>query len=282
MAAAPIADPLRGPPPREIPLKRAPLLRVIAQVRFPTLLAVRSADRVSGFQDAVRERYPYLEREDIAMLSVGPISVPDASHEAVVHWRFWDAQRQWRTTLNQDFLAIETTAYESRADFMANLGEVLRAFQTIFQPNSATRLGMRYIDQIKPPSVERITDLLIPEIVGTAKFFGKEAQHLITQLSVNASPGSLVARWGKLPKGMTVDPTVMQPTEEESWIIDLDLSETSETTFDPEALIARVRTYAERIYTVFRWMVTDEFLREYGGTCERTHEYADTELCSSA
>jgi uncharacterized protein (TIGR04255 family) len=64
---------------------------------------------------------------------------------------------------------------------------------------------------------------------------------------------------------MTVDATVMQPTEEESWIIDLDLSETSETPFDPEALIARVRTYAERIYTVFRWMVTDEFLREYGG-----------------
>jgi uncharacterized protein (TIGR04255 family) len=86
MTAASITDPLQGPPPPEIPLKNAPLLRVIAQVRFPTLLAVRSADRVAGFQDAVRDRYPYLEREDVAMLSVGPISVPDASHEAVVHW----------------------------------------------------------------------------------------------------------------------------------------------------------------------------------------------------
>jgi uncharacterized protein (TIGR04255 family) len=199
------------------------------------------------------------------MISVGPISVPDASHEPVVHWRFWDARRQWRTTLNQDFLAIETTAYESRADFMANLGEVLRAFQTIFQPKSAIRVGMRYIDQIRPPSVERIGDLLIPEILGAGKFFGKEAQHLITQMSIDASPGMLLARWGKLPKGTTVDPSAMQPTEEDSWIIDLDLSETSETTFDPEAIIAKVRTYAERIYTVFRWMVTDAFLHEYGG-----------------
>jgi uncharacterized protein (TIGR04255 family) len=260
MAAAPITDPLRGSPPPEVPLKEAPLLRVIAQVRFPTLLAVRSADRVSGFQDAVHDRYPYLEREDVAMLSV-----PDASHEAVVHWRFWDARRQWRTTLNQDFLAIETTSYESRADFMANLGEVLRAFQTIFQPKSATRLGMRYIDQIRPPSFERIGDLLTPEVLGTAKFFAKESQHLITQMSISASPGTLVARWGKVPKGMAVDPTIMQPTEEDSWIIDLDLSETSEMPFDPEALIAKARTYAERIYTVFRWMVTNEFLREYGG-----------------
>jgi uncharacterized protein (TIGR04255 family) len=269
MAAAPITDPLRGPPPPEVPLKNAPLLRVLAQVRFPTLLAVRSADRVSGFQEAVRDRYPYLEQDDVALLlSAGPISVPPAvSREGVVHWRFWDEQREWRTTLNQDFLAIETTAYESRADFMAKLGEVLRPFQTIFQPKSATRLGMRYIDQIKHPSLKRIDDMLIPEVLGTAKFFGEELQYLITQMSVGVSPaGTLLARWGKVPKGMTVDPTVMQQTtEEDSWLIDLDLSETSEMQFDPEALIARVRTYAERIYTVFRWMVTNEFLREYGG-----------------
>ena len=31
-------------------------------------LPVRSADRVSGFQD-VRDRYPYPEREDVAMLA---------------------------------------------------------------------------------------------------------------------------------------------------------------------------------------------------------------------
>jgi uncharacterized protein (TIGR04255 family) len=267
MAAARITDPLRGPPPLEVPLKDAPLLRVIAQVRFPTLLAVRSGDRVSGFQDAVRERYPYLEQDDLALLvGAGPISVPGTvSHEAVVHWRFWDEQRKWRTTLNQDFVSIETTAYESRTDFMANLGEVLRAFHKTFQPKSATRLGMRYIDQIKPPKLKRIDDMLIPEVLGTAKVFGEESQYLVTQMSVGALPGTLLARWGKVPRGMTIDPTVMQPTEEDSWIIDLDLSETSEMQFDPEALIARVRTYAERIYTVFRWMVTNEFLREYGG-----------------
>ena len=160
------------------------------------------------------------------MLPVGPMLVPDAGHERVVHWRFSDAQRQWRTTLNRDFLAIETTSYESRTDFLANLREVLRLFQTIFQLKTATRLGMRYIDQIKPPSFDRIGDLLIPEVLGTAKLFGKEAQHLIAQMSVNALPGALVARWGKVAKGFTVDPTIMQPIEDDSWIIDLDLSET--------------------------------------------------------
>jgi uncharacterized protein (TIGR04255 family) len=266
MAAATITDPLRAPPPPEIPLERAPLLRVIAQVRFPTILAVRSADRVSGFQEIVGDRYPRLEREEIAMLSVGSISVSDASHEAVVHWRFWDQQRQWRTTLTQEFVAIETTAYKSRADFVAKFGEVLRAFQKIFQPKFATRLGARYIDQLGPPAVDRITDLLIPELLGPQKVFGEAAQQLITAVSAKASPGTLIARWGKVPRGMTIDPTIMQPSEEDSWIIDLDISETEETSFDSELLITKVRSYAERIYTIFRWMVTDEFIREYGGT----------------
>jgi uncharacterized protein (TIGR04255 family) len=203
-----------------------------------------------------------LEREDLGTLTLGPL--PAASQEAVVHWRFWDEQRQWRTTLTQDFLAIETTAYQSRADFMARLGEVLRAFQKTFQPKSVTRLGTRYIDQIMPPALERISDLLILEVLGTAKYFGKDSQHLITQLSVGTSPGMLLARWGKIPRGMVLDPTIMQATEVDSWVIDLDLSESTETPFDPETLIEKARKYCERIYTIFRWMVTDEFLREYG------------------
>jgi uncharacterized protein (TIGR04255 family) len=263
MASAPITDPLHGPPPVEVPLRDAPLLRVIAQVRFPTLLSVRSADRVSGFQDAVGARYPYLERDDVAVLAVGPI-VRDASHEASVHWRFWDASRQWRTTLNQDFLAIETTSYESRADFMANLGEVLRPFKTIFQPTSAIRLGMRYIDQVVPPRLERLSELLVPEVLGVANIFGENSQYLVTQVSANASPGTLLARWGKVARGMTIDPT-LQPSQEDSWVIDLDISETREMQFDADVLVASARTYSERSYTVFRWMVTDEFLREYGG-----------------
>lgn len=266
MAAAPITDPLRGPPPPEIPLARAPLLRVIAQVRFPTILAVRSADRVSGFQEIVRDRYTRLEREEITMVSVGPIAVPEPGHEAMVHWRFWDDQRRWRTTLTQEFVAIETTAYESRADFVAKFGEVLRAFQEVFHPKFVTRLGARYIDQIRAPALARIADMLIPELLGPQKVFGDEAQQLITAVSAKAPPGTFIGRWGKLPRGTTIDPSLMPPSEEDSWIIDLDISETEEITFDSELLITKVRSYAERIYTIFRWMVTDEFIREYGGT----------------
>ena len=34
---------------------------------------------------------------------------------------------------------------------------------------------------------------------------------------------------------------------------------------DVDATVAQARSFAERIYSIFRWAVTDEFLRRYGG-----------------
>ena len=75
----------------------------------------------------------------------------------------------------------------------------------------------------------------------------------------------LLARWGQVPPQSTVDPNAIEPVDSPSWILDLDMFSVESQPFDPEALVAEVRMYAERIYTVFRWAVTEEFLRQYGG-----------------
>jgi uncharacterized protein (TIGR04255 family) len=95
--------PLHGPSPREVPLPNAPLVSVIAQVRFPTLLTVRNPDRVAPFQEAIREQYPHLDQQNTIMVVSG--GAPSAASEplAVVHWRFADeaADFKWRVTLAQ-------------------------------------------------------------------------------------------------------------------------------------------------------------------------------------
>ena len=35
--------------------------------------------------------------------------------------------------------------------------------------------------------------------------------------------------------------------------------------FTVDSVVAEAQRYAERIYTIFRWVVTDEFLARYGG-----------------
>jgi uncharacterized protein (TIGR04255 family) len=75
----------------------------------------------------------------------------------------------------------------------------------------------------------------------------------------------VVARWGRLPPGATVDPAVIEAAPEKSWILDLDMFSASSAPFAVDRVIDDGTRYAERIYTFFRWAVTDAFLQRYGG-----------------
>jgi uncharacterized protein (TIGR04255 family) len=252
--------PLRGPAPREIPLPGAPLVSVVAQVRFPTLLAVRDPNRIIGFQDRIRAGYPHLEPQ--TSIVIGPAT---GGGEGAIHWRFSDENRGWRVTLAQDFIALETRAYESRKDFLGRFGEIIQAIEETLAPTHMTRFGIRYIDRIKGEPLTRIATLFRHEVVGVAcSPLGATAQQLITEIQVRAEPGDLVARWGKLPANMTIDPNLVPIVDEESWILDLDVSKSAESAFFSEGITELANLCAERVYAVFRWMVTEEFLQTYG------------------
>ena len=44
-------NPLTATPPIEVPLKNAPLVRAIAQVRFPPILSIEQQEFVGSFQE---------------------------------------------------------------------------------------------------------------------------------------------------------------------------------------------------------------------------------------
>lgn len=261
--------PLHGPSPPEVPLPNAPLVSVIAQVRFPTLLTVRNPDRVASFQEAIRDRFPHLERHDIPAIMVvaGGMPSPVSEPVAVVHWRFADeaASFKWRVSLSQDFIALETRAYESRQDFMERLETILQTLAETLAPTHMMRFGMRYIDQIKGEPMSRIDTLLRKEVLGVAPCAGTDARQVITEFAAAAEPGELLARWGRLPANMTVDPNLLPPIPEDSWLIDLDVSRVGQLAFEAKGIVETAQSAAERVYAVFRWMVTEEFLKAYGG-----------------
>jgi len=127
------------------------------------------------------------------------------------------------------------------------------------------RFGMRYIDQIRGEPLARIDTLLRKEVLGVVPCAGPDARQVITEFAAPAEPGELLARWGRLPVNMTVDPNLLPPVQEDSWLIDLDVSRTGQVAFEAKGIVETARSAAERVYAVFRWMVTEEFLKAYGG-----------------
>jgi uncharacterized protein (TIGR04255 family) len=256
--------PLSGPPPAEVPLPEAPLVRVIAQVRFPPILAIGDSKTVAPFQETIRAAYPISEDERVHHIVLGPSGGPNVKEGHV--WRFGDRSRNWRVSLGTDFVSLETKAYESRADFLDRLREVISGVETTLNPQEAQRLGVRYIDRLTGPAIERISDLVNREVLGVSLTpVGQTAQHVLTDSLFSAEEGQIRARWGNLPPNSTIDPEALEPDGKPSWVLDLDMFRYGPQTFATDQLTNTATQFAQRIYTVFRWIVTDEFLKFYGG-----------------
>jgi len=259
--------PLSGPPPAEVPLPNAPLVKVIVQVKFPQLLKISDGKDLSEFQELIREDYPFLEPKEVdnQTIEIGP-GGPKVQTSRSVIWGFQDETRNWNVSLAPDFVALETTSYSSRDDILTRLSKIISAVEDIYNPRIVTRLGMRYIDQIKDEAHDRLASFIRSDVMG---IFGvtdlDRLRHGITEASFIADEGTLLMRCAHLAPQTTFDPNIVRPIAQKSWILDLDLSNQSNQNFRSADIVENVQRFSERLYATFRWLVTPDFLKYYGG-----------------
>ncbi len=266
------------PTSEEVPLPRAPLARVIAQVRFSPILAITRPDRVAGFQEAIREIYPHLDLEHASHVTLVAGQPPSISQEQI--WRLTDrGQRpRWRISLSTGFVAIETDDYESRRDFLHRFDAVIDAVKSEFNPKEATRLGLRYIDRLTGDAVKRIREFVRSDVLGVAHgsqglsaddpsaVIRDSITRVMTEAEFKAKDGNRVrGRWGRMPAGKTYDPNALKPVPEPSWILDLDMFTSKPQCFESSRLLKTTEGFAETLYWIFRQIVTEQFLEFYGG-----------------
>lgn len=256
-------NPLTGPVPQEIPLKNAPLVRVIAQLKFPMIASIEKQDFIAGFQEAIRDNYPALRPEQSFSFTMGPVG-PSGS-VAVKTWRFLNENKTWIVSLSQDFVAIEALAYTSRADFLEKWRQILVAAIEHLKLKQYDRLGIRYIDRMENEATADIKKFIRPEALGISNDFSEsEIIHTLSQTLFKVEDAQLSARWGKLAPNSTFDPAALESKPNESWVLDLDMFRAKTESLDVEKVMRDSNFYAERIYSFFRWAVTDEFLKHYG------------------
>ena len=194
---------------------------------------------------------------------ISPSSPPELRPGVI--WRFRDLKSHWQVALTPDFVTLEAFQYSSRTDFAERLESILVAVQSTYAPSAALRVGVRYVDCIKAPHIDRIEDFFQPAVLGIYKTaLGNAAEVNMTECLLQAEEGKIQCRWGLLPSGATHDPGIPLPPEGKSWVLDIDMFSSEQMSFDAAELTEVVRMYAGRIYAVFRWMIKDEFLRVFG------------------
>jgi uncharacterized protein (TIGR04255 family) len=259
--------PLGGKPPVERHLSKAPLERVIAQIRFPVILKIEDKSAVSGFQEAIRRDYPVLQemQAQTMQIQMGPTG-PSAFPLSNRNWQFSNASATWKVVLTSDTLTIESSAYVSRDDLLGRWKTALDALNSAFSPGIIQRIGARYVDRIKEEPFNNFESLINLKQLGSA--VGNLKKHLkysLCEASFEVEEGELLLRWGVMPAMMSPDFSAIAQLPHESFVLDIDVWSMRQRQFDSEALLSAFRQLTERAYSVFRFAVTDEFLKVYEG-----------------
>lgn len=269
-----IADPLFGQPPGRIQLDAAPLVRVLAQVQFGKIIKISSERHIGDFQEAVREVFPFIERDTAQSIKVDfdGRDVQGATTQELI-WRLFDPARQWRVSLNTSALTLETFRYTSREEFLERFRFLINALAETIRPTIATRVGFRYVNRLdRPQDIQDLEQLIYPDLVGLlSESLRDKVELTMSQAQCATREGRLIVRWGLLPAGATHDPDMAPPVNARSWMLDIDSLTTTglpANGFQTDGLIEKVDTMANRAYAFFRWSVTHKFLKRFGGSVE--------------
>lgn len=135
---------------------RSPLVEVICQLRFPTILSI-SAKAPAEFQEAIRGEYPrFATRQEFPPPKVNGVGTPNAALQQqapVTNYNFISADNKWKVNLTADFIALSTMAYPQWEEFAQRLDFLLAQFIRIYQPAWFERIGLRYLNAFSREAV---------------------------------------------------------------------------------------------------------------------------------
>ncbi len=245
--------------PQEVALTAAPLVRVLCQVRYsssPEIVEDLSEQRIAA------------QLTDILPVrgSVEGVFFPavNAAAQQERMRTFEDIEGHWKGSVTPNFLALETTTYDRRTDFIEKLERVIAAVQEVGPPPRVTRVGMRYTDRIEDPM--GLLELVRPALLGMiaevsdGALIENQIQQALIVDSENAA--KIQVRSLCLPPDVTFDPSI-SPVGSSSWVLDIDAYTESPRAWDASDLASTVESLAKRAYQVFHWAVTDQFRQTY-------------------
>lgn len=259
------SSPFIGPCPKDIPLARPPLLRVLTQVRFPVIASIENQDFIAPFQEMIRKDFPEVQIDKGAGLVVGSSGL---SVQPQTTWRFSTFDKKSVVSLNSGFVSLEVAEYRGKDYFLKLLAPVLETVETVFKPARAERIGLRYVNRLKGADLVGLKDYIRPEALGILYSDVEQSlKHSVTEavVDVDGEGTSILARWGLLDSEVTYDPAAMPAIVEKSWFLDIDAYFDHAEAFASNTLQGRLNGLADADYRFFRWVTTDACLRHFGG-----------------
>lgn len=169
---------------KRVKYRKQPLVEVICQLRFPTILSINANDPVS-FQDEIRENFPYYKKivneKEFVLNNENRSLIKETNHE------FINVSKKTKINLTSSFLAISSLEYDRWEKFKEVVCTILQVLEKVYKPAFYTRVGLRYKDVIDRKRLgipeKGWVELIKPNILG---IIDKTNQTTIKQWSVKS------------------------------------------------------------------------------------------------
>ena len=198
-------NPFSGSVPPSVHLPNTPLTGVVVQVSFPEQLSLSEPDCIGEFQRAIQTNYPHAESRQDTVLRIGPEGIERVTRPK---WVFSDPSKQWRLSLTNSFIALNTKRYTSRTDLVQRIAFVSETIDEIVKPGFVTRIGVRYADRLRDSLLSDIGSYVRPELLWPSSSEPwKGVRHTYSELTTDIPVGQLTMRWGFSPKTRRMIPS---------------------------------------------------------------------------
>lgn len=255
-------------------MSNAPVYFTVAQVRFNPVLNLEGY--LPTIQDRMRAaRFPDFKRQVFQQLIV-PFSagdggqIPTPSFLPQARCVFGDIEGTSEFVLENNALALQTTAYETFETFSKVLLEGLGIVHEALRLDFTERVGLRYLDAVLPRASESLSDYLTPEVLGLSQKINGQMLHSVSETVAMNAVGQLISRViiqdghvGLPPELMALAPRLAprftQPNGRHA-IIDTDAFHEQREAFSLEKLESRLVALHDEILKSFEATATPHAL----------------------
>ena len=238
-------------------LAAPPLIVTLAQVRFeehaqlvasPTAAALREPMAQLGLPVLAQVHHQQV------MINADPGSVAQASQRVPAGWQFKSTDEQTVVSVMTDQMTLETRHYPGWEVFERIWRACLAALAGHVSPQLVTRLGLRYVNRVRPKRVHTAAewhekDLVDPTFLGPAA--GSPLSGFITTAEGRASVTFADGVDALIHHGVLVE------GKEQVFVLDIDCFTTTSEAFSIDAVVAGARVLNDHSLEVFQSVVRE-------------------------
>lgn len=257
--------------PDRVQYKNPPLVLTVFQIKFSPIWSIGSMSDIGRFQQFVSEDFPLSEKLDGVQLDfqVGPAGGSVNQSEMPKAWQFYDAEDEWKLTLQVDSLTIETRRYDRFEDLIGRINRAITALLTVYKPGSLFRVGLRYVNEIREEALGAISLMkaINPTLLGPLadpSFQSSLSQSTTDFVDIDELGRGLNMRFGRISDGTTVQPIAGAVVPAGPFfLIDIDFykqfDERRGTKFDVVQVDNIVGEFHSLVWQVWNWSVTSQY-----------------------